>query len=553
MALNNSGPISLAGSTAGQSIALELGLNTSAQISLNDAGPRGLAGVLSGIISMSNFYGKSSFPKFIFYSINVTFLVTSAKLVTSDRIVICGQKQTINTSVTSNIGTATASNTAAFHIFVFNLSGTLLWQKCIDQLEYDDPSFASSVAVVNTNQLLIGRTHRASGSTYGTYRGMLTKFNIDNGTHIHSRFIGSVAQGIQGADFGTEKYRIFNNSTNLYMVGRRGSVPFTFSAPGLSYAIGASTYVIANTNGGIVSQRRFGVNGVLAGNVYPCDIHPSSNHDHIVIAETSYHPQGSVNQTGNFPSISKYSSAGVLQWRKIYNNFNVGTILTHGSTDTIAGICIDNSGNIYHAFKAEFADVSYQYIIKFDSNLNVLWNRVLNFNDTSFLVRGMSVGDNTGSLFLYVGPIIIEMNASTGTVIKAVAFYLTEAGYTKSISFGSIRDFFQQTPKENLVFDVQGRKFAAVQHGARAYNNIMASVTMTPSMYNNSSGTWTFSDGTSNWTVTLESYSVTTSDWQNAPSLVDRSITDEAISLATGTFAENIIASTYQVFVSSTP
>jgi len=36
MALNNSGQISLGGTTAGESIALELGLNTSATISLND-------------------------------------------------------------------------------------------------------------------------------------------------------------------------------------------------------------------------------------------------------------------------------------------------------------------------------------------------------------------------------------------------------------------------------------------------------------------------------------------------------------------------------------
>ena len=62
MALNASGPISLAGTTAGQSIALELGLGTSTQISLNDTAVRTLAGVLSGAIIMpTNFYGKSSF------------------------------------------------------------------------------------------------------------------------------------------------------------------------------------------------------------------------------------------------------------------------------------------------------------------------------------------------------------------------------------------------------------------------------------------------------------------------------------------------------------
>lgn len=61
MALNASGPISLAGTTAGQSIALERGLGTATQISLNDTTVRTLAGVASGAITMpTNFWGKSS-------------------------------------------------------------------------------------------------------------------------------------------------------------------------------------------------------------------------------------------------------------------------------------------------------------------------------------------------------------------------------------------------------------------------------------------------------------------------------------------------------------
>lgn len=61
MALNSSGPISLAGATAGQSIALELGQSATGQISLNDTNVRTLAAVASGAITMpTNFYGKSN-------------------------------------------------------------------------------------------------------------------------------------------------------------------------------------------------------------------------------------------------------------------------------------------------------------------------------------------------------------------------------------------------------------------------------------------------------------------------------------------------------------
>lgn len=62
MPLNASGPISIGGSTTGQSINLELGLSATAATSLNDAAVRTLAGVASGVISLSNFYGKSSVP-----------------------------------------------------------------------------------------------------------------------------------------------------------------------------------------------------------------------------------------------------------------------------------------------------------------------------------------------------------------------------------------------------------------------------------------------------------------------------------------------------------
>lgn len=61
MALNLSGPISLGGATAGQSINLELGQPATTTTSLNAANVRTLAGVPSGAIIMpTNFYGKSN-------------------------------------------------------------------------------------------------------------------------------------------------------------------------------------------------------------------------------------------------------------------------------------------------------------------------------------------------------------------------------------------------------------------------------------------------------------------------------------------------------------
>jgi len=62
MTLNSSGPISLGGSTTGQSINLEIGANATATVSLNSSTVRTLAGVTannSAITMPTDFYGKS--------------------------------------------------------------------------------------------------------------------------------------------------------------------------------------------------------------------------------------------------------------------------------------------------------------------------------------------------------------------------------------------------------------------------------------------------------------------------------------------------------------
>jgi hypothetical protein len=61
MTLNASGPISLAGGTAGESVNLELNKSSTSTVSLDDVDVRTLAGVGSGTISLYDFYGKSTY------------------------------------------------------------------------------------------------------------------------------------------------------------------------------------------------------------------------------------------------------------------------------------------------------------------------------------------------------------------------------------------------------------------------------------------------------------------------------------------------------------
>jgi hypothetical protein len=110
MALNPSGAISLAGPSAGQSIAVELGQSATAIISLNDTNVRTLAGVASGVIVMpTDFWGKSNITGtqkaiFGFGQTSPTTRVSTTNLVSSSGVVA---------SDTPGVGTARRSLAAA--------------------------------------------------------------------------------------------------------------------------------------------------------------------------------------------------------------------------------------------------------------------------------------------------------------------------------------------------------------------------------------------------------------------------------------------------------
>ena len=155
MALNPSGAISLAGPTAGQSIAVELGVSATATISLNDTNVRTLAQVPSGVIVMpTNFWGKSNFtgtqkaifgygqfnsPN-IYYS--MTNLVSSSGVVASD---------------TPGVGTIRASLAAASYggdkaIFGYGFSPTAPTSKSMTNLVSSSGVVASDTPGVGTSR-----------------------------------------------------------------------------------------------------------------------------------------------------------------------------------------------------------------------------------------------------------------------------------------------------------------------------------------------------------------------------------------------------------------
>jgi hypothetical protein len=120
MALNSSGPISLIGSVTGQSIAKELGVSETAQLSLFDSSVRNLLGVASGPISMFNGYGKSSafvFNQTISSNTNDYNLRNAAIAAGWDQVLVLQATVTINSSIfvgSSSTGTAAFSTGSSF-------------------------------------------------------------------------------------------------------------------------------------------------------------------------------------------------------------------------------------------------------------------------------------------------------------------------------------------------------------------------------------------------------------------------------------------------------
>jgi hypothetical protein len=104
MALNSSGPISLIGSITGQSIAKELTLSETAQLSLFDSSVRTLLGVASGPISMFNGYGKSSGPSNFTFNQTISSDTTNYNL--KSAAIAAGWDQTVPLVATITINSS---------------------------------------------------------------------------------------------------------------------------------------------------------------------------------------------------------------------------------------------------------------------------------------------------------------------------------------------------------------------------------------------------------------------------------------------------------------
>ena len=167
MPLNNSGPISLGGSTSGQSINLELGQSATAQVSLNDTNVRSLAGVASGAIIMpTNFYGKGG------ATVNFNDAIVTAAGVPSQsagyRINTNGFVYQVVNGVDTSLGQWVTPSSAGgnYEVFATLVSGTLSSGTTGSWVATSGTPLWTRVAVISgtINTVELGMDIRATGT-----------------------------------------------------------------------------------------------------------------------------------------------------------------------------------------------------------------------------------------------------------------------------------------------------------------------------------------------------------------------------------------------------
>ena len=246
MTMNSSGPISLAGTTAGQSIEIELSGSGTTQISLNDANVRSLAGVASGAITMpTNFYGKSSASYYI------AMIQVGTHAGSPSGIVFDGSNNAI-------IGFGSTTNPNYSQLISLNQTGAINWAIEIS----NSTNFQINSFWAYCQSLAFDGTYIYATGSYGTAYQSLFKFNT-SGTMLANGYISNNAWTSLAIDA--------DSSHNVYIAGQYSYSSGSCALPGsgfskisLSPATPVETYsYVVTDNGGDYSGVTYDSSGNL--------------------------------------------------------------------------------------------------------------------------------------------------------------------------------------------------------------------------------------------------------------------------------------------------
>jgi hypothetical protein len=214
MTLNASGPISMAGTTTGQSIEIELGESGTVQGSLNDSNFRTLAAIPSGQISLSDFYGKSNVV-----TINLTISANTANY-------------NIRTAAGSPSGVANVTVTINSGIVVYGYEGAIPPPAAIDT--GTGWTAGSTIAIINNGNIFGGsgitqpqNNGNSAPGTAGNQGGDALKAQYAVTVTNSGIIAGGGAGGGSGGAFNSVAFGGFGGEGSGGIFGLSGSNPST--------------------------------------------------------------------------------------------------------------------------------------------------------------------------------------------------------------------------------------------------------------------------------------------------------------------------------------
>lgn len=245
MALNASGAISLAGTTAGESIQIELGGDGTTQISLNDNNVRSLLGISSGAISLFSAYGVSNLPSFAPF-VGGTTNGNNTNWATNDKYTFSNDTTATGTVYPYVINYVEATGNVSN--VLFRNSNVNLTQRYM--YGYSADSWTSTTAYTTTPSGYgnsIGNKTVAIDKNNGN--GILTtqKYTYSNATVVSG---GSLTTGMVGPSC------IGNSSTGIFCSGNVAATPLYKGSSKYSYssdtsAAGGSLGITTFASGGM--------------------------------------------------------------------------------------------------------------------------------------------------------------------------------------------------------------------------------------------------------------------------------------------------------------
>jgi hypothetical protein len=219
MTLQTSGEISLGGTTAGRSVNLILGRTATASISMNDSDVRGLAGIATGAVSFSDFYGKN-----------------------------------LSYSIVPNVTSVNEGSSVTFTVTTTGvLSGTtLFWTTNVASGTVNASDFTDAVVsgsfTINNNTATITRTLTSDVTTEGA-----ESFQLQVRTGSTSGTVVATSSTVTIND--TSVNATYAITPNVSSVNEGGSVTFTVTTTGV--ANGTTLFWTTNPVSGTVNTSDF--------------------------------------------------------------------------------------------------------------------------------------------------------------------------------------------------------------------------------------------------------------------------------------------------------